>query len=199
MTGALNLPPSSSRIALAETTRPSASLGALSPLVLERMSQWSREVGPGAVTAMDRRLVHKTQVSNVLLARVERLDPQDGNTHLARMLVDANHAFFFEHAIDHIPGLMFVEAARQLAVAVAHLDFHVPFGSPFVLNDLSARFVSFAELDSPTFILSTVADVKLKRDRLVEMSTAATFVQDETVLGVITGRATVLPPIGPAR
>jgi len=157
--------------------------------VMDRVRRWSLEPERGPIEA---RLVHKTHLDNVLLSRLERAVTDRGDGHLAQMRVDVTHPFFFEHPIDHVPGLMLIEAGRQLATAIAHVELRVPFGAAFVLNGLNAQFLSFAELDAPTFIHSTILQTRMKRDQLVEMYTSSTFIQDETPIGVISGQLTVL-------
>ncbi|MCP3962202.1 MAG: hypothetical protein GY719_30535, partial [bacterium] len=59
------------------------------------------------------------------------------------------HPFFFEHPLDHYPGLMLIEAGRQFGTTVAHLLYGVPFDTAFILNGLRVDFTSFAELGKP--------------------------------------------------
>lgn len=61
--------------------------------------------------------------------------------------VDVDHPHFFDHPLDHVPGMLLLEAYRQAAqyTAVAALPL-----SPAraVLTRCSARFTRFAEIDS---------------------------------------------------
>ncbi|WP_323073340.1 AfsA-related hotdog domain-containing protein [Mycetohabitans endofungorum] len=40
---------------------------------------------------------------------------------VAPLIIEPDHPFFFEHEIDHVPGLMLVEATRQACTAVSHM------------------------------------------------------------------------------
>jgi hypothetical protein len=59
----------------------------------------------------------------------------------ALLRVDLTHPVFFDHPVDHVPGLLLLEAARQAAHANAH-------PRRTVLAGMDCVFVRFAELDS---------------------------------------------------
>ncbi|MET7648898.1 ScbA/BarX family gamma-butyrolactone biosynthesis protein [Streptomyces sp. NPDC005426] len=62
--------------------------------------------------------------------------------------VDCEHPIFFDHPVDHIPGMMLLEAARQAA--------HAASGLPDALVlDLDSHFQRYAELDGPCYIEAT--------------------------------------------
>jgi hypothetical protein len=58
----------------------------------------------------------------------------------AEVIVDPAHPTFFDHPLDHVPAMLLVQAARQVAHAA------VPGGAEAVTVGARARFVSFAEL-----------------------------------------------------
>lgn len=66
----------------------------------------------------------------------------------ARLAVDTAHPALFDHWVDHVPGMLELEALRQLAVvaAVGAGTVRTPAALPV---GLSARFRRFAELDLP--------------------------------------------------
>jgi hypothetical protein len=59
----------------------------------------------------------------------------------AQLRVDLTHPVFFDHPVDHVPGLLLLEAARQAAYAHAR-------PRRAVLAGMDCVFVRFAELDS---------------------------------------------------
>ncbi|MFD5769904.1 ScbA/BarX family gamma-butyrolactone biosynthesis protein [Streptomyces sp. NPDC127049] len=68
--------------------------------------------------------------------------------HRWQLRVDTGNRFFFDHAHDHIPGLVFLEAAAQAAHALS--------GSPrTVPMELDARFLRYVELDAPCWVEAT--------------------------------------------
>lgn len=61
-----------------------------------------------------------------------------------QLRVDTRHPVLFEHPVDHVPGMMLLEAARQATVAtVGHS------GPPL---EITGEFMRYAELDSPCLI-----------------------------------------------
>ncbi len=58
----------------------------------------------------------------------------------AEVIVDPAHPTFFDHPLDHVPAMLLVQAARQVAHAA------VPGGAGAVTVGARARFVSFGEL-----------------------------------------------------
>ncbi|GAB2884678.1 ScbA/BarX family gamma-butyrolactone biosynthesis protein [Streptomyces mayteni] len=85
------------------------------------------------------------------------VDPS-GNAR-ARLVVDTRHPHLFDHELDHVPGNLQLEAARQLAVAaVARL--HGLFPEQLLVSELRAHFPEFAELDLATTVDARVGGVR---------------------------------------
>ncbi|MFE5819238.1 ScbA/BarX family gamma-butyrolactone biosynthesis protein [Streptomyces sp. NPDC056479] len=59
--------------------------------------------------------------------------------------VDTGHAVYFDHPVDHVPGMVLIEAARQAARAVTRQP-------RALLLDLDTEFKRYAELDAPCWI-----------------------------------------------
>jgi hypothetical protein len=62
--------------------------------------------------------------------------------------VDCGHPIFFDHPVDHVPGMVLLEAARQAAHATTGM-------TDALVLDLDSRFERYAELDAPCFIEAT--------------------------------------------
>ncbi|WP_330460247.1 gamma-butyrolactone biosynthesis enzyme [Streptomyces sp. NBC_00820] len=63
--------------------------------------------------------------------------------------VDTSHPVYFDHPVDHVPGMLLIEAARQAARAVTRRPGAVLLG-------LEAEFTRYAELDVPCWIQARV-------------------------------------------
>ncbi|GAA0570376.1 ScbA/BarX family gamma-butyrolactone biosynthesis protein [Paractinoplanes ferrugineus] len=85
--------------------------------------------------------VGRTEPADVLLA--------DLTGDRARLIVPVEHTGLFDHPLDHVPGTLLIEAARQLATALS------PDPRSAVLRSMSATFQTFAELDAPVELTST--------------------------------------------
>ncbi|MEU2711495.1 ScbA/BarX family gamma-butyrolactone biosynthesis protein [Streptomyces sp. NPDC007205] len=69
-------------------------------------------------------------------------------TRTAQLVVDTTHPSLYDHWVDHVPGMLELEAFRQLALtaAVAAGAVRTPTALPV---GLTARFRCFAEMDLP--------------------------------------------------
>jgi hypothetical protein len=81
---------------------------------------------------------------------VGRMSPRDvvlspaGQANRWQLRVDTRHPVLFDHPVDHIPGMMLIEAARQATAATLK-------GS-FLPLSLDSSFDRYAELDAPCLI-----------------------------------------------
>ncbi|MFF2808850.1 ScbA/BarX family gamma-butyrolactone biosynthesis protein [Streptomyces sp. NPDC058000] len=71
------------------------------------------------------------------------LSPTDRADHW-QLRVDTSHPVLFDHPVDHVPGMLMVEAARQAARAAAP-DWSLPVA-------LTCSFERYAELDAPCWV-----------------------------------------------
>jgi hypothetical protein len=72
---------------------------------------------------------------------------EDG-THTARLVAETTHPTLYDHWVDHVPGMLELEAFRQLALRAAVSAGTVRTPSPLPVA-LSAHFRRFAEMDLP--------------------------------------------------
>ncbi|MFF4252514.1 ScbA/BarX family gamma-butyrolactone biosynthesis protein [Streptomyces sp. NPDC001663] len=84
--------------------------------------------------------VGRTLPADVVLAQPERPDRW-------QLRVDTAHPVFFDHPLDHIPGMLLLEAARQAA--------RVRAADPGSGASFHATFHKYAELDRPVWIEAT--------------------------------------------
>ncbi|MEP9391480.1 ScbA/BarX family gamma-butyrolactone biosynthesis protein [Gordonia sp. VNQ95] len=72
-------------------------------------------------------------------------DPAAG-TPSAPLVVDIDHGGLFDHHLDHVPGSLLLEAARQVALTVSGAESGVPAGR---ITAVHSTFGQFVELDRP--------------------------------------------------
>jgi hypothetical protein len=70
----------------------------------------------------------------------------DGGRGRWMLRVDPTHPVLFDHAVDHAPGMLLLEAARQAAHAVGD--------GASVVTGMKTDFVRYVELDSPAVVLA---------------------------------------------
>ncbi|MGW3647934.1 AfsA-related hotdog domain-containing protein [Streptomyces sp. NPDC000878] len=86
---------------------------------------------------------------NVLLAAPTRTG-ENRWANRWELRVDTGHPILFDHLVDHVPGMLLIEAARQAARAAT--------GRPdALLLGLDGSFARYAELDAPCWIEARVA------------------------------------------
>ncbi|MET9956949.1 ScbA/BarX family gamma-butyrolactone biosynthesis protein [Streptomyces sp. NPDC006339] len=119
-------------------------------------------------------------------ARVGRTGPQHvvlsdipgGSPHRWELRVDCSHPIFFDHPVDHVPGMVLLEAARQAAHAVTGMPDTLVIG-------LESSFERYAELDEPCFIEAEPTSVDAAGDVHVRVRglqrDASVFVADLTL------------------
>ncbi|GAA2607640.1 ScbA/BarX family gamma-butyrolactone biosynthesis protein [Streptomyces sp. NPDC006349] len=77
-----------------------------------------------------------------------------------QLRVDTRHPVLFDHPVDHVPGMVLLEAARQAAVAF--------LGHPGIPVGLTGEFTRYAELDAPCLIsVCALPEAADGRDRVL--------------------------------
>jgi hypothetical protein len=64
------------------------------------------------------------------------------------------HPSFFDHAQDHLPGMVLAEGARQLAVHLV-LEVYGLSVAKMILTGIDATFTRFGELEAQTRLVAT--------------------------------------------
>lgn len=62
-----------------------------------------------------------------------------------QLRADTRHPVLFDHAVDHIPGMVLIEAGRQATAIVLGRSSYIPLS-------ITSEFQRYAELDAPCFI-----------------------------------------------
>ncbi|MEZ4238059.1 MAG: acyltransferase domain-containing protein [Myxococcota bacterium] len=97
--------------------------------------------------------VNKREARNVLLSRAGPYGAATDRHVVAELRIDPGHPYFYEHPLDHVPGLYLIEAARQLGnwiafAAAGQLD------RAGVLDRIEADFFEFVEHDTPAYFVT---------------------------------------------
>ena len=97
-----------------------------------------------------------------LLDKIDNLEKP--NCFISKFYVNPSHPYFFEHSLDHIPGLLLLESSRQVGVAGFHIWGKVPTeGMEMMLTELAASFSNYVELDLPVNFFVQPYDIKLHK------------------------------------
>jgi hypothetical protein len=88
-------------------------------------------------------------LQNAVITRLG--DGDAAGTHRCELLVDTSDPTFFDLPLDHVPGLMLLEAMRQAATATACRQLRVGPETVHV-HEANLGFSRFAEYDAPVSI-----------------------------------------------
>lgn len=87
--------------------------------------------------------VARQHAKDVLLSPTER-------SGVYRLRVDTKHPILFDHPVDHAPGMVLLEAARQAA--------HTAVARGHVADAMDVTFSQYAELDAPCWVETSVLE-----------------------------------------
>lgn len=111
---------------------------------------------PAAGPPLDAEAVGRLDRRNSLLGQPTSATGAEGKLRFP-LIVDTQHPAFFDHAYDHVPGPLIVEAYRQAALYAAHR--HGALSSPVAaLTACEATFTDFAELDARVEVEAELAE-----------------------------------------
>lgn len=114
-------------------------------------------------------------------------DEHKGDVFFANLSIDTNHEFFFEHPNEHVPGLMVLEASRQMIIACAHVFGGVPLdGAQMILDLLEAKFTGYMELYSPITLRAEVMRKKVHRGAWSSVALDISLYQNGQKMGLVT-------------
>ncbi|MER7050405.1 ScbA/BarX family gamma-butyrolactone biosynthesis protein [Streptomyces jumonjinensis] len=108
-------------------------------------------------TAADPSAVGRRNARNVFIT--DPVSESDHSEFFAQLVVDTSHPHMFDHPLDHVPGHLQMEAARQLAVAsVARLHGLDPY--TLAVASIVTSFTDYTELDRITRLRATVDGIR---------------------------------------
>lgn len=101
----------------------------------------------------------KKRISDIF----ERINQfQKNDIFIANMHIDPTHEYFFEHKLDHVPGMMAIETARQVFLACAHIYGKVPTqGVFFTLNAMNVSFSEYLWMSYPIRIILRMSNTSV--------------------------------------
>jgi 2-oxo-3-(phosphooxy)propyl 3-oxoalkanoate synthase len=116
---------------------------------LRRSQRARRSMGllaPSSPAPADPRVCGKRRRSNVVISKPRSLPGGAGLE--AAVIVDTSHPSLFDHQYDHVPGMLLLEAASQMAVAAVAT---VTGADPATLVPVGCRgsFSQYAEIELP--------------------------------------------------
>lgn len=156
------------------------------------LSKWMTETNHSNFRHIDKKFTHKNIETNSLVGRIEKVDSAP-DTYISQAIVSTEHPFFFEHEVDHIPGLFIIEYARQVSMACSHLFLDVPLSSVFIMDRLDTQFIAIPDTEKPLFAIISRDNIKLKQGRVAKQDWKIEIVQNSKLIASLIGGQTILP------
>ncbi len=160
------------------------------PEIIDWISTWGAALPAQSSLRLDKKWVHKSLSSNVLLNNIAQTSKD--NWFVAEVYRDNEHSFFYEHPQDHIPGLYLIEASRQFGLVCAHMFHNVPHTHPFVLDEMKISFERFADKNQALFLAACYTDTYYLNGILQRTNSQCYIIQNGVILGSISGRGTIM-------
>lgn len=133
---------------------------------------------------IDRRFVHKANDENVVISNIIRRN--DLGAHTFECILYYNEKL-------PIPGLLVIEAARQMVMATVHKFYDVDFDTIFISDVVNCKFTNFIEFKEPVVIQMAVDAPENSNNIRKGFSSVANLMQHGEIRGVIDFRCTCIP------
>ena len=117
--------------------------------------------GQVALTAAEPTALGRRDTNNVVISYPEELLER---RYSARLQVDLEHPFFFDHPLDHVPGLLVFEGCSQLAMISIALATRSRVRD-LVLDGCEIRFDRFVELSLETELEACIEVLSAEKDQ----------------------------------
>jgi len=132
------------------------------------------------VISITPKLCHKVFSQNAFIRTAQEVSEN-------RFLLTAkvNHekeSFFFDHHIDHIPGMLLSCMIRQSVLVVSHCFLGISFDQKFTMDRHESRFFRWAELNEPIRIECRVEDKKYRNKRFSQGTLVAELHQEDQTI-----------------
>lgn len=118
-------------------------------------------------------IVGRTNPENVVLHSVEN---QNGK-YVSAIHVNKAHPAMFDHPLDHVPGMLLIEAFRQMAIYVANKNYDLQYNDT-VITVCDIDFTKFTEFNPTAYC---VVDRVSLDDKTGEISLALSVTQHSVI------------------
>lgn len=108
-------------------------------------------------------VVGRQLLQNVVIGNVK----DDESHFIASVIIDQTHPTIFDHPLDHVPGMLLIEACRQMALLIMSKKFRISNQFLFIKR-FRINFIRFCELNS-----SVVCQVAFDKISLYEVERIA--------------------------
>lgn len=152
----------------------------------DHMKKYPPECCSVEKTAIDKKYVHKKLDKNVAITRPSSVSKVE-KLFRSQIIVAHQNDFFFDHDLRHLPGMLMIEASRQLGVAVTHIFYEIPLKDRFILNKISSRFFRLSNKVAPVYI-DMLIKKELIKEKIIQFMKCECFIhQNKHLIGTVSG------------
>lgn len=136
---------------------------------------------------------HKRLRENTLVEKVRAVSEDKTATEVLHRFIPQELNFFFDHEIDHLPGMLEACAIRQACLAVAHLIYRVPIDYVAMMEFLNIKFYNYGELNIPVHTKGKLISISRNKNKII-IDLEGLMIQDTYPLLKAEGRLIAFSP-----
>jgi len=136
---------------------------------------------------------HQRLLKNTLVTKVRVTSQDKTNAEAIFKFNPKELPFFFDHEIDHLPGMLETNALRQATLAMAHLLYDVPLNFVARMEWLNIRIINYGELNSLTIGKSRLLEFSRSRHKIT-LTIDGLMMQGKCPIMRATGKLIMLSP-----
>ncbi len=109
---------------------------------------------------------HQRLPENTLVDKLRYISEDKVSAETVFKFIPQELPFFFDHEIDHLPGMLEVNAMRQGTLALAHLVYGVPMDFVALLDWMNIKLFNYGELATPTMATSKLLESSISKNKI---------------------------------
>jgi hypothetical protein len=137
---------------------------------------------------------HKRLEENTLVQKLRPISKDKKQCELLLKFNPTELGFFFDHEIDHLPGLLQICALRQCSLALAHLVYDVPQDYVTILDWIKVKLYNYGELDKESVVKSSLLEDEREKNRII-LVLEGLLVQEDYPVIRMRGKLVALSPL----
>lgn len=136
---------------------------------------------------------HQRLLRNTLITKLRCISLDKTKAEVIFKFIPKELPFFFDHDIDHLPGMLEANAMRQSTLAMAHLLYGVPVGFIALMDWLNVRMINYGELNTPTILKSRLLE-SYRSNHKITLTFEGLMIQKNIPIMLASGKLIMLSP-----
>jgi hypothetical protein len=138
-------------------------------------------------------LVHKHYLNNVVITHPIVLNEKN-NLFRTKIVIPFDNKFFFDHQYNHVPGMLIIEAGRQVGTAISHIYFNAPMDFFFILHNMESQFTNYISINTPVYIDVLITSLNTKNNIPKQISAQGIVHQNQSEVAKLFSSWTMVSP-----